>query len=613
MATNNSKFILSFDISVGGDPQGKQDFTQESVKIGKGADATLQIDDGELADLHAALHVSDDGEVTLLDLGSDGGTLLNGQKIENAVVKSGDKIQMGRSVFVLTVSQEAPKAAPTPSKVAPTKGDIHAPGGGIPRLAGEFTSRRGNLANLVLRTDLPGTEQVTDKGKPRIMEVVQVWGDAILDVKHLAVSQSTITVGPDLASSGSSGVSLFINPDHLPAARFVLAERKGAGVTVNFAEKFSGFIEEGQGRKRTTIEELIKSGQAKKTGGGHSIQLEAGQRAAVDIGGVLFFIQEVAHPKWVPIPFTENLDVNFLAIFALMTLVSLLIGIKIYTTPYDPDQSSEEIPDRFAELLIEEEKKPEIKKQPSGNPDAGEGAKAKGEEGKVGKKESKVKTAKGTKVAMNRKQMDKEIAESTGLLADMNQDSNMAALMGSGGVGAGVSNALGTLSAGNYGVQMGSGGLGGRGNGLGGGGSGEGLGGLGTKGRGTGGSGYGRGGGYVGKKGDGEPSMGTGDPIILGALDKSVIDRVIKSHLAEIRYCYNKELNKNPKLYGKIVIKFVIDKDGKVSSALTKTTSMNNAIVEDCMCSRFMRFQFPQPKGGGIVIVSYPFIFKAAG
>jgi hypothetical protein len=37
---------------------------------------------------------------------------------------------------------------------------------------------------------------------------------------------------------------------------------------------------------------------------------------------------------------------------------------------------------------------------------------------------------------------------------------------------------------------------------------------------------------------------------------------------------------------------------------------MNNPAVESCINGRFMRFQFPEPKGGGIVIVSYPFIFS---
>ena len=37
---------------------------------------------------------------------------------------------------------------------------------------------------------------------------------------------------------------------------------------------------------------------------------------------------------------------------------------------------------------------------------------------------------------------------------------------------------------------------------------------------------------------------------------------------------------------------------------------MGNASAESCIVGRFLRMQFPQPKGGGIVIVSYPFIFS---
>ncbi len=163
--------------------------------------------------------------------------------------------------------------------------------------------------------------------------------------------------------------------------------------------------------------------------------------------------------------------------------------------------------------------------------------------------------ARGTKVQMNRADVDKQIAENAGVLGDLN-------------------------AMGVSGFEIGS--LGG----------------------------YGSGGGYFGRKSSGTPGMSTGDPIILGALDKSVIDRVIKQHSAQIRYCYQKELNKDPELSGKVVIKFTIAADGTVSSAETNSTTMNNATVEDCICNRFLRFAFPEPEGGGIVIVRYPFTFR---
>lgn len=108
------------------------------------------------------------------------------------------------------------------------------------------------------------------------------------------------------------------------------------------------------------------------------------------------------------------------------------------------------------------------------------------------------------------------------------------------------------------------------------------------------------------------PGLGSvrGDPIILGALDKSLIDVVIKKNIRAIRECYAAELVNTPNLSGKVVVKFVIAADGSVSRASTKSSTLDRPSVEGCINEQFMRFQFPEPSGGGIVIVSYPFLFS---
>ena len=167
------------------------------------------------------------------------------------------------------------------------------------------------------------------------------------------------------------------------------------------------------------------------------------------------------------------------------------------------------------------------------------------------------------------------------------------------------SGVVGGIIGTQYGSSYGSGGLGSRGSGLGGGGTGAGLGGLTTRGRGRGASGYG-----AGAAAPSTPSAG--DPIILGSVDRTQIDRIVKQHLAQIRYCYQKELNRTPTLAGKVVVKFTIGADGTVASAEIQTTTLNNETVEACICARFLRMTFPAPAGAGVVIVSYPFIFKPA-
>ncbi len=135
-------------------------------------------------------------------------------------------------------------------------------------------------------------------------------------------------------------------------------------------------------------------------------------------------------------------------------------------------------------------------------------------------------------------------------------------LAAAGGEGFG---AIGGL-IGTKGLQVGIGGLGSRGVGVGGGGSAAGIGGIGSLGSGKGGGSFGA------KSTAGIASVG-GDPVILGALDRTLIDAVIKRHTNQIRYCYQRQLQQNPALAGKVVVKFVIAPDGAVSQAAIRSSS----------------------------------------
>jgi TonB family protein len=95
-----------------------------------------------------------------------------------------------------------------------------------------------------------------------------------------------------------------------------------------------------------------------------------------------------------------------------------------------------------------------------------------------------------------------------------------------------------------------------------------------------------------------------------GAVDRSDIDASVKRNLSKIRWCYEKELTKNSSLNGRIAINFIIDQDGSVPVAKINRSTMNNEIVEKCVVNIIKNIQFPAPRGGGIVIVNYPFVFK---
>ena len=146
-------------------------------------------------------------------------------------------------------------------------------------------------------------------------------------------------------------------------------------------------------------------------------------------------------------------------------------------------------------------------------------------------------------------------------------------------------------------------------------GSGIGLGTLGTIGQGGGGSGagYGRGtGGLRGRRAP-APRVIAGRAQVRGALDKQIIRRIIRRHINEVKYCYQKELQTRPGLDGRVVILFTIAGTGQVVMARVQQSTMKNRNVETCIARAVRRWLFPKPRGGGIVIVSYPFVLRTVG
>jgi hypothetical protein len=265
-------------------------------------------------------------------------------------------------------------------------------------------------------------------------------------------------------------------------------------------------------------------------------------------------------------------------------------------------------------MLKDEQKKPQKKFELSGSKGGG---KHKDEEGKFGKKEAKQKdalaSAKGApKVDPNKREKDRKIALNAGILGALKGGKAEAVsnVFGPGGLGTGINNALGGLRGTAMGDAGGMGGLGSRGTGPGGGGNSLGIGGLGNgNGRGTGGLGNVD----LGGRGRGERSVEAGKTIIQGGLSQEAIKRVLDRAQSQLRYCYEKELQRLPDLNGKVTVKFVIGGTGGVNEANVQLTTLSNTNAEECMLRVFRRLKFPAPSGGGVVDVSYPMIYKPLG
>lgn len=154
----------------------------------------------------------------------------------------------------------------------------------------------------------------------------------------------------------------------------------------------------------------------------------------------------------------------------------------------------------------------------------------------------------------------------------------------------GAANNFGSGSGGEGGGQGGTGGFGGKGGG---------------PGFGSGGAGKGRGGG-----GRADVVLAPGEMGVTGGLTAQEIQQVIRTHLNEIRHCYEQLLQRSPSAAGKIGVEFVVAVSGRVSSVKVAEATLNDSGMRSCVTGRIQRWDFPKPRGGQPVTVTYPFVFN---
>lgn len=94
-----------------------------------------------------------------------------------------------------------------------------------------------------------------------------------------------------------------------------------------------------------------------------------------------------------------------------------------------------------------------------------------------------------------------------------------------------------------------------------------------------------------------------------GRLDKELIRRVIRQHIMEVRTCYERELSKNSKLGGRVLIHFIIGTGGEVTKSEVESSTLGNTVVEECIAAAVRSWSFPKPQGG-VVSVTYPFVLQ---
>jgi len=453
----------------------------------------------------------------------------------------------------------------------------------------------------------------------RALELRMYWGDIILDINHLEMPKHAKQI-----TMGESGkTDIFISSEGLPREEFPLIRFMDDNYVLTFFNDLEGEVQIDGELK--SLKEARSSSRVQKDDeidGCYRLPMDYKTKAIVHWGGLTLAMRFVPPPqKMVGAPL--NVDFQFMNILVIVffLMVGGIFSLSLY--PYDAEALSEELmksDNKFAQFILEPPKPVEQQKQAQEfldrmkEKEAKGPSKAKADEGKHGKDNAKEADAHSAVKAI--KPDDKEVIKNSGLFKALGGGGFSQIIGSTPGLGGDVANALGNLTGKTAGDSGGLGGLGLKGTGPGGGGIGDSIGlakGVSTSGKIGGTASYGSDQGKLGAKKDTDINLADASPIVQGSLDPSLIKKVIQENRNAIRYCYERELQVKKDLSGVIKSQFIISPTGAVSMSVVKDSTMKNPNVENCIAQKIRGLIFPKPKGGGIVIVNYPFVFKSAG
>jgi TonB family protein len=436
------------------------------------------------------------------------------------------------------------------------------------------------------------------------------WEGTPLDLRHFR--GEVVTVGD------GRGASFGVRSELLPPGRFELLEPVRAGYALRWTPAMAAAVQSVDGR--VALGETLAQGERVRLEGGvYRYELSASDRVAVQLGRLTFLARFVAPEAVVKASLRRQVDARFALVLALVLLLFGAVLATALLTPVNPvarpaADAYVRDPGRYAQLVLKQpEKKVDVQRRLELE-SARAGGRRKDSEGTFGEAgeaaPEAAPSAKGApRVDPARREKDRQVALASGIFAALRgQADAVSDVLGPGGLGAGIDQALGGLRGATAGSAAGVGGLGSRGAGPGGGGQSLGIGGVGEgAGLGTGGLGNLD----LGGRGKGESTVVPGRTVSRGCLSGEVVARVLGRVVSQAKYCYEKELARTPSLEGKVTTRFVIDATGAVETVTITESTLASAEVEACLTRVVQRLRFPPCEGGGIAEVTYPWIFKA--
>lgn len=585
---------LIFEIHREGEPVRTERLQLDVIKVGSHPKSHLFIDDPGVSRVHAAIEVTSEG-VFITDLGSGRGTFVNGEKVNRRQLRHLDRVRLGATDVVLREYEEVAAIAPVER----------------PKIADEVVYSRRFLSR-------PASSDGS-------VEIAMLFRDLVI-ADEIYQPPRKIVIG------SSKDADFKVEHPSLGGEDFVLVDVNGSEPVLRVTRAMDGelFI----GTERISIAEAFSSGRIRSSGSGGEIALTTETRARINLGEQVFFLHRSTQPK-VILPFLRGGASQFaMAIYVALSaaLHLALLFASMFGGRYggDLDMDSFGANNRFVQLLIEdpipeeppppepEEAEEEAEDEPA------EGEQAAEEEGRAGdervEEEDNRMAIEGDNPADQAPELARTVAaeevRDRGALAVLYQQ-GPTSLFGDTASGYDAITAIGGVDGEGVGASYGTRGLGRYGGGLGGGGrsmsGGFGSGPIAVGGRSSGNTNLGREQLQVTEREARPPVVEIGTAEVRGQLDREIIQRVVREHRRELTACYESELQRNPDLEGTVSVEWVIAPDGSVAASQVESSTLSSDAVESCITRRIRNWRFPEPRGGGTVRVTYPFVFSPGG
>ena len=358
---------------------------------------------------------------------------------------------------------------------------------------------------------------------------------------------------------------------------------------------------------------LRSQGLARKSGDRWAVQVAEDQNGRLILGDVTLLWQFVVPPPEAAQPLLpqaargnrfRTLDRLFVTVLVISLVLHLSAYVALARTPVREEVTLEEIPDRFARLLIPE-RKPEPLRKKEEKPAPAAEPKKEEKKPEEAKKEDPAKAAE--RKAARAAQVAKAV-QSKGILrvlGALGPGTGAGAVADVFGPGTGFGDVASALSgAGGVAVAADPGAVGGRkGGGEGGAAS---IGDLATGGGGGGKVGYGQ---------RSEVRLSGSVATEAAEIDSSDVDQgklgaFVRARIGLIKACYENQLKRTPNLKGKIRIRFTILETGGLTEVTVVENSLGSPEVASCIVGTMRGWRTPF-RPSGTVTVEYPFVFSA--